>query len=137
VATCDKIKGKRRKVCIGDLDRLVKLENRSITAPSDGVDYTETFTNKQISGSPIPSGEVWAMIESVSGETVFDATNIERDVTHRIYIRFISGITASTWILFEGIRFNILDVEDLDFRHEFQLLRCTIRGTSSRSNNAA
>jgi len=137
MATCVKIKGKRRKVCIGDLDRLVRLENRAITPPENGIDYTETFTKKQISGSPIPPGDVWAMIESVSGETVFDSTNIERDVTHRIYIRFDEGVTAQTWILFEGTRFNILDVEDLDLRHEFLLLRCTVRGTSAKSNNAA
>ena len=77
------------------------------------------------------------MIESMNGETIFDGTNTERVVTHRIYIRYLPGVTAEAWILFDGVRYNILDVEDLDARKEWLRLRCTIRGVDTNSVNAA
>lgn len=152
MATCQKIRAKRRKICIADLDRLITLQNRAIKPPTKGVDYTlefeaadavsgdenafdEGFTNGFAGG--FQDGQVFAMIESVSGEEYFDEHNTATNVTHNIYIRFNEDVTAETWILYEGVRFDILDVEDLDFRHEWQKLRCNNRGVASRSNNAA
>ncbi len=137
MATCVTIRGKRRSICAGDLDRMITLENRAIQAPTDGVDYTELFTEKPVDASILSPGDVWSMVETVSGATVFDGTNIERVYTHRFYIRWIAGVTAQTWILFDGDRYEIINVEDLDARREFLLLKATIRGTSLNSNNAA
>ncbi len=136
MAVCQKIRSKRRRVCVADLDRLITIENRSITPPSAGsVDYTETFTTKDEPESP--SGEVWAKLETRNGESVFDATNVERTVTHKFTIRFIEGITAETWILYNGKRFDILDTENLDERNEFIVLPCNVRGVSTNSVNAS
>lgn len=137
MAVCVNIRGKRRAICIGDLDRLITLENRAIQSPRDGVDYTELFTDKPIVDSPLSPGDVWSMIETVSGKTVFDSTNIERVYSHKFYIRWIPDVTSETWILFDGERYNILSVEDLDARKEFLLLKATARGISVNSNNAA
>lgn len=146
---CEKIRSKKRKICIADLDRLITIENREIQTPENGsVDYTLGFQpyEAQMVGNGFNEGYnigfeggnggvVWAMIESVNGETVFDGHNIERIVTHRIYIPYLEGLTQEQWILAEGQRFDILDIEDLDFRHDYQLLRCTVRGTEDQSNN--
>lgn len=137
MAVCVNIRGRRRAICIGDLDRMIILENRAIQSPKDGVDYTELFTDKPIDDSPLSPGEVWSMIETSSGATVFDGTNIERVYTHRFYIRWIPDVTSETWILFDGDRYEIINVEDLDARREFLLLKATLRGTSLNSNNAA
>lgn len=137
MAVCVNIRGKRRAICIGDLDRLITLKNRAITPPTDGVDYTELFSDKPVENSPLSPGDVWSMIETVNGATVFDATNTERVYSHKFYIRWIPEVTAETWILFDGELYDIISVEDLDQRKEWLLLRATIRGISSNSNNAA
>ena len=139
MAVCVKIKGKKRQICAGDLDRLITLENRAIQPPESGsVDYTELFSPKDTSGGeqPSPDGEIWAMIETAHGSTVFDGTSPERVIDHKINIRYIEGVTSETWVLADGVRFDIVSVEDLDFRHEWLRLNCTLRGTDQNSNNA-
>ena len=125
--SCSSIKRKKRKVCIGDLDTEITIQSRDITSPySNNVDFTETFTGK---------ATVWALINTVSGKTMFDGSGIERDVTHEIYIRYISGVTSEDWILHNGQRLDILPVEDLDERNEFMKLKCSNRGTTANAVN--
>jgi len=119
---CKTIRRRHRKICIGDLDNLVKLQNRSLTAPSSGVDATEEFTDFQANPN------VYALMETVNGKEFFDGIGTVINITHNIYIGFITGVTAETWIEFDGRRFDILDVEDLDERKEFLRLICNDRG---------
>jgi len=129
MTSCAKIRIKRRSICIGDLKYLIELNNRAIQAPELGsVDYDETFT---------PTETVRAAIETKSGETIFDQSNTEHSVTHRFYIRFLSGVTAETWIKFDSDLYDILTVENLDGQNRFLLLRCTIRGLSTVKTNLA
>ena len=127
MANCLKIRPKKRTVCIGDMRYQIELNTRSIQAPTmGGVDFGENFTATET---------VSAAIETKNGETVFDGSNLERVVTHRFYIRFISGITEETWINFENNLYDILNVENLDQRSEFLLLRCTLRGPDTVKTN--
>ena len=131
---CKKIRGQFRKTCIGDKNDFVTIQNRAVTTPgtldpTNKFYFTETFTN-------IADFQVFAMIKTVKGETFFDNTNIERDVTHHLYVNFDTNIDAQKWVTLEdGDRLDILDVEDLDNRHTDMLLRCTNRGPSSNSKN--
>lgn len=124
---CQFIQKKRRNVCIGDMEDQVTLENRAIQAPDfDTVDFDEEFT--------APNPPVWALIETVSGETFFDGVSTEQDITDWIYINFDATVTAETWVkLDDGSRLDILRVEDLDRRSEFMLLHCTDRGDKEAS----
>lgn len=126
---CIKIRRKHRQICIGDLDELITLQDRNITPPLSGVDATEDFTDA--------NPNVWAMLETVTGQTMFDDTGTERDVTHKFIVRFIEGITAETWITFNNERFDILDTNDLEERHEFILLRASNRGITTNLANHA
>ncbi len=124
---CINIKKKKRQICIGDMHDQIILSSRALTPPnSGGVDFTEEFT---------PKVTIWSMVNTVAGETIFDGTGIEFSVTHRIYIRFLTGVTAEDWIEFDGERLDVLDVEDLDERHTFMLLRCGNRGTTANVAN--
>jgi len=126
---CVRLKRKHRKICIGDLNNVIDLQERTLTAPSSGVDATETFI--------VDTPDVWAKIETVNGETIFDGTNTDINVTHRITIRFLPGITAETWVLFNGERLDILDVQNFEERDEWLLLKCTNRGTTANAANEA
>lgn len=122
---CVNIKKKHRKVCVGDLEDYGTVNTRAIQAPSSGgIDFTETFTLKQNS---------FMMIESKRGEKIFDDVDVEQEVTHWVYVPFIATLTFQDWIDVETQRFDIIDVEDLDNRHEFQLCRCSNRGLASKA----
>ena len=124
---CITIRRNKRKVCIGDLNTEITIQSRNIKPPATtGVDFSETFTGK---------ATVWALVNTVSGKTMFDGTGVERDVTHEIYIRYLSGVTSEDWILLNGQRLDILPLEDLDERNEFMKLRCTNRGTTANAAN--
>lgn len=111
----------KKIICIGSLDTAITLKKRSITAPiQNSVDYTQTFTEDTV---------VWAKIKtSGRGEIIFDRTNTARIVTHLFYIRFLTGITAQTWIELESINYDILSTTDLEEKHEWLLLKATKRG---------
>ena len=125
MSKCISIRKKHRQVCVGDLEDYGTINSRAMTAPSSGgVDFTETFALKQNS---------FMMIETKRGEKIFNEVDIEQDVTHHVYVPFISGLTAEDWIDVETQRYDILDVEDLDNRHEYQLCRCTNRGLITKA----
>ena len=126
---CVNANRRKKQICTGDLDTLITIEGRSITPPASGVDATETFTTENL--------DIWAMLETGRGTVFFDDTNIEKTITHEFSVVFISGLTAENWVLFEGRRFDILMIEDFDERHEYQLLRCNERGTTSNETNEA
>lgn len=128
MAKCVKIKRKRRQLCIGDLDTEIVLQDRKIIAPTTTVDFSENFTEAAI---------VWAKMDTGRGKTAFDDSEIETDITHEFSIRYLDGITAETWILFENRRFDIIDVEDMEERHEWLVLRCSERGPDSLAVNDA
>jgi len=126
---CVRIKRKHRKVCIGDLDSVITLQDRALTAPVSGVDATETFTDSNT--------DVWAMVQTNSGETIFDGVNTDINVTHTITISFIIGITSETWITLGLKRIDILSVENLEERDEWLVFKCTDRGTATNEATEA
>ena len=128
MAKCIKLQRKHRKVCIGDLDTEIVLQDRAITAPTTTVDFSETFTE---------NATVWARVETKRGKTVFDQSNVERDISHEFSIRYITGVTAATWVLHNGKRLDIVDLEDLEERNEWLILRCAERGVTTKAVNDA
>lgn len=136
---CVRIRGKRKKLCSGDLNQLIQLQNRAIAAPQQGgVDFTEVFQDKPINtdeASPYNEGDVWAFIETTGGKTIFDGVN-DRVVSHDIYLRFVDGVTAETWVVYNGNRYDVVTVENLDEANEYLRLRCNLRGPETQSNTA-
>ena len=97
----------------------MKLHIREIVAPVfEGTDFSEKFSGTK---------EVWANIKTVSGQTIF-IVNVDVSITHEIIIRYDADIDSETWIEHNKNNFKILDVEDLDERHEFLRLKCANRG---------
>jgi SPP1 family predicted phage head-tail adaptor len=124
---CQKIRRSKRQVCVGDLDTEVILQDRAIKGiTTSNVNFDETFAD---------AATVWAMIETVAGATVFDSTNTEVALTHRIYIRFDATVTAETWVEIDNDKYDIVTVEDLDRRSEFMRLNCVIRGPETSKVN--
>jgi len=125
MAKCQFIKRKHRKVCIGDLNTLIKLQSRDIVAPLfDSVDFDENFQD---------TAEVLALIETQTGRTVFDGVDTDINITHKIVIRYDATVTSETWIELAGKRVDIIFVENLESRNEWMLLFCVMRGVGEAS----
>ena len=108
-----------RVSCIGDMRSRVKLHIREMVAPVfEGVDFKEKFSGTKT---------VWANIKTVSGQTIF-IVNIDVSITHEIIIRYDADVDSETWIEHNNENLKILNVEDLDERHEFLRLKCAKRG---------
>ena len=126
---CRKIRIPNRKICPGDMNARITIQSRAITAPSaSGSDLIETFAT---------TNTVWAAIKTVQGVEIFDGSNVVAIATHYFYIRYISGLTAESWIQYNSKYYDIIDIQNLEERDEFMLLRCSERGTTSNLSNQA
>lgn len=119
---------KRRKIPCGDLDKLINLKNRSIKGLNE-LDYTEDFTPN--------ATDVWAKVDTVSGITVFDKTNIEQVVSHRFTIRYDPTVTSETWVEYDGRYFNLAPIENWEERGEYLKMPAWERGITSQPPNFA
>lgn len=123
---CTFVRPKKRKLCIGDLDTLIEIQSRELVVPFfESTDFDLNFT---------PNFQAWAAIETVNGQVFFDGTNEERRITHNIYIQYNSTVTAESWILLNGRRLDILEVNNLDEQDKWLLLICTDRGTDQNES---
>ena len=102
----------------------IVLHTRTLKEPAFGdTDFGLDFEAK---------AEVWAMVKSVAGKVFFDGVHADVSVTHEIFIRYDHTVTSETWIeLDDGRRVDIVNVEDLEERHEYLRLFCTERGDKS------
>lgn len=126
---CQPIRRRNRNICIGDMRDKIALQSRTIVAPSaGGSDMTESF---------VTTKTVWSLVETRQGVEIFDGTNMLGVATHYFYIRYSAGLTAETWIQFKSKYYDILDIQNLEERDEFILLRCNERGTISNTTNFA
>lgn len=126
---CNYIKRKDKDFCVGDMDKLITIYSRNILPPDgESVDYQEAFS------SPVT---IWAMVETINGQTIFDDSNIERVVSHRFTTRFIPELTFEKWLDFGNNRYDILGVENQNERNQFMILKCNLRGLISLPVNEA
>ena len=124
---CQKIRRKKQQICIGDMRERIQINIRTIKAPVDGsVNFSEFFQEVET---------VWAMVETKQGVEIFDGTNLIGVASHFFYIRFLPDIDFTNWIKFKSQFFDILDVQNLEERDEFYLLRCSLRGDESKPIN--
>lgn len=117
------LKRPSRKICVGDLRDRILLQDRDITEPTFGdVDFGEDFSSLQ----------AWAKVETTAGKTFFDGVNVDVAVSHRVTIRYDRRVTAEWFVVLDDDqRLKIIDVEDFENRHEYLVLLCTERGSTT------
>ncbi|MEL7608853.1 MAG: phage head closure protein [Bacillota bacterium] len=67
---------------------------------------------------------VWASIEPLSGREYFTAQQINSEVSVRITIRYLPGLTAEARAVFDGRVFEVLSVVNPEERCESLILMC-------------
>lgn len=130
MAICNNIPRKNTRYCVGDMRKQIKLQIRSITVPvGSSVDHGELFTDFL---------EVRAIVETVNGTEIFDATNtLVGVVTHQFIIDFRPGVTFENMVVFKGKNYRILDVTNIDEEDKFLKIRATERGVETSPVNTA
>lgn len=124
---CEKITGKKRLVCAGEMNRLITIFDKDIQGKAiDNWDYKLT-----------PFAEVFAMIQTTKGNEILGGlerptygSNVESVGIQNsyFYIRYLDGIQSHFTILYNENFYKILEIENLDDRNEFLLIRCAKRG---------
>jgi SPP1 family predicted phage head-tail adaptor len=99
---------------IGELNRRVKLQTAARTSDGAGgvtVTWSDTAT-------------VWAAIEPVSGREPFVAQQLQGHVTHKVLIRYRSGITHGMRVLLGTRAFDVQAVINSKESNESLTLYC-------------
>lgn len=102
---------------IGEMRRRVTLESRT-QAPLGGAGGT------LLDNVFATIATVWAQVITTKGTPRIDGVHIEDQPTHRFVIRRRTDIESDNYVKWDGRRFRIRDVEDVDEEHRFLDLLC-------------
>ena len=109
---------------VGALNKRVRFEFKK-TIPNDQAG----FTNKTVS-----EFTVWGRIEPVGSQIFWDAQQLEKGVTHRVYVRSIPGKTRPQdlekviRIVCEGLRYRMRRVADIAGEDRFTVIEVQSEG---------
>lgn len=62
---------------------------------------------------------VWASITNLHGREYFDAAAVHMESTVKFTIRYFPGIDTSMRILFKGMNYNIISIDNIKYRNKF------------------
>lgn len=98
----------------GELRRRVTIQQRVTTQDTFG-GQSQTWADF--------AAHVPAAIEPLSGRELMTAQSTQSEVSHRITIRYLPGVTAAMRIVYQGRYFNISAVMNIEERNrEMQIL---------------
>lgn len=111
---------KKTKLCIGSMDKRIRIQKRLQRFQSGGqtLVFQTTWT-------------VWAGVETRSGLEKFNEINIENVPTHIWRIRAIDDLTSEYWINYSGNNYRILSVETVN-EGGHQLIYTRLTGVDSK-----
>jgi SPP1 family predicted phage head-tail adaptor len=101
-------------VKIGRLRHRIIIEQATETQDADG-SVIETWSIY---------ATAWASIEPLSGREYIAAQSTQADVTHRIRLRYLSGVTPKMHVNYSSRIFNILSVININEQNRELQLMC-------------
>lgn len=103
---------------IGKMRHRVALQSRAATQAGTG----------QPTGAWSTVATVWASIEPLQGRELVAAMAAQSELTHRVTLRYRSGITTKMRVSYGGRFFNIHAVRNSEERNQVMFLDCTEGG---------
>ena len=100
---------------IGNLRHRITLQKPVITRDSIGQELEEWQD----------VATVWASIEPLSGKEYFNAQQTNSEVTTKITLRYLLGVTSQMRIIFQKHTYNILSVINFEERNIYLQLLCS------------
>lgn len=123
---CQAIRKNNKKICIADFDKKIKIQSYS-TAISNIGDIGVSF---------IDIAEVWAFIKTRNNASFIADVNIADITTIEFYIRYLDvDLNKQIFIEFEGNRYKINSIENIDKDAKIIVLRATERGNKELNAN--
>lgn len=99
----------------GDLRRRVTIQQP--------VESEDQFRTPAVSWEPYAT--VWAAVEPLSGREFIEAQNTKSELSVRIRMRYLAGVTPGMRVLYGARIFDIKVVIDLEERHREMHLMCS------------
>lgn len=99
---------------VAKMDRRVTVQAITQTTDSQG-GFTESWADVI---------SLWASIEPMSDYEKFQAQQLQTNTTHKITIRYYSGITTKHRLLYGSRVFNIKGILNLNEQNAFMQLKC-------------
>ncbi len=132
MAKCVFIQGRKVILCSGALRNKVDIMSRDQTFSNFETDVDYDIDIVQVANVP-------ALIETAStiGGFVqpFNGVNRSANPTHNFTIRFITGVSVTNAIRFNGKFFDILGIINIDEQNSWLRIQCTERGTTTKEAN--
>lgn len=100
---------------IGKLRHRVTIQNK-VTLPDGYGGVTSTWQDV---------ATVWASVEPLNGRELYAAQQVKTELSHRVRIRYMSGIKPEMRIAFDNRTFEIEAIIDPEERHESLELLCS------------
>ena len=103
---------------VGDLRRRVTFEMRK-SVPNDSAGFSDVTTN---------SFTVWGDIQPVGAQIFWNTSQIEANVTHRVFTRYIEGktrpqdLTKLIRIVCNGLKYRVQRVSDIAGKDRFTVI---------------
>ena len=91
------------------------LQSKTVTRNAYGEEVI-TWTNEKT---------VWGSIEPLSGREYFQAQQVQSKVTHKVSIRYYTGLRTDWRILFGSRIFDIVSALNIEERNREMVLYCT------------
>ncbi len=105
---------KRSEVNAGELRHRLAIQSKTNSVTAHG-SFTENWsTDDTVYGAVLP----------LTGKEFFADDSVESNVSHRIVIRYYSGLTASQRFLWGSRAFNIVAVLNTEERNRKMLVMC-------------
>lgn len=115
----------RSGIQAGELRHLIKIVDLTYRQDAAGGVSADDGT---------PFATVWAKVESLIGRELYAAQQKVSEVTHKITIRWIDGVTAQQVVWFDDRQFDIEATDDPDGRRIKLFLLCVERDNSARQS---
>jgi SPP1 family predicted phage head-tail adaptor len=127
---CNSIKQNVNKVCIGNLNKKIKIQTSSI-APNNSPNSLATASFETVA-------TVWAMLKTSPNRSFIDGVNVANGLNTDFFIRYTSSIDfdKQLWIEWNNTRFKIINPDNIDKEDNFIRLRCVEKGDKTILANA-
>lgn len=99
---------------LSKMRRRVQVQSRTVTQDTYGA-ASQTWATVAVR---------WASVEPLSGREQWQAQQARPDVTHRVRLRRLAGLTARHRFLIDGRVLNITSVLDIEDRHRLHECLC-------------
>ncbi len=123
---CQSIRKNNKKICIADFDKKIKIQSYSLKL-SNVADAEINF---------VDIAEVWAFIKTRNNTNFIASVNIDETITIEFYTRYINvDFDKQIFIEYEGKRFKINSIENIDKDDKIIIFRATERGNKDLNAN--